>query len=128
MSLNRVELTGGLTRDGNLRYTQGGMAVCEFTVAVNGTRYDPAERRQVVTTVFVTVDVLGWLAERITDGEGLVQGDEVYVLGELDQYERETADGKKDRKTRVRAIRVEVTRRRSAARAPSAGAEDDPWA
>ena len=33
--LNRVVLTGRLTRDAELRYTQGGTSVASFTLAVD---------------------------------------------------------------------------------------------
>lgn len=33
--INRVVLVGRLTRDAELKYTNGGMAICEFAVAVN---------------------------------------------------------------------------------------------
>ena len=35
MGLNRVVLTGRLTKDPDLKYTQSGVAVCNFTVAVD---------------------------------------------------------------------------------------------
>ena len=34
-SFNKVLLMGNLTRKPELRYTPSGMAVCEFTIAVN---------------------------------------------------------------------------------------------
>lgn len=33
--MNKVVLIGRLTKDPDLRYTQSGMAVCQFTLAVN---------------------------------------------------------------------------------------------
>jgi single-stranded DNA-binding protein len=51
--MNRVELVGGLTRPPDLRFTQGGMGICEASLAVNGARYDSEARSQVVTTVYV---------------------------------------------------------------------------
>ena len=38
MSINRVVITGNLTRDPELRRTQAGMAVLGFGVAVNDRR------------------------------------------------------------------------------------------
>src|SRR4029078_4404867 len=35
--INRVILVGRLTKDPDLKYTQGGVAVCRFTLAVNRT-------------------------------------------------------------------------------------------
>ena len=117
MNLNKVEIAGGLTRSPDLRFLPSGMAVCEFTVAVNGARYDSTARQQVVTTTFVAVNAWSSLAEEVVD-MGLVQGDAVYVMGELEQREIEKKDGTKERKTRVTASVVVPTRRRGTSLAP----------
>lgn len=125
--MNRVELVGGLTRDPDCTITQSGTASWFATIAVNGTRYDPQERQQVVKTTFVALSAFGWIAEQLIE-ENYGKGDELHVLGELDQYEVEK-DGQKDRKTRVRPIIVTATRRRQATQ-PSAAApsrQRDPW-
>lgn len=112
--MNRVELRGGLTRDAEIKAVgQHNVLLCEFTVAVNGARYDSAAQAQVVTTTFVTVNAWGEIAEQIADRGGLARGDEVYVLGELDQREVEKRDGTKERKTRVNAFVVTDVRRRN---------------
>ena len=41
MSINRVMLTGNLTRDPDLRVTQTGMPVLSFGIAVNDRRRNP---------------------------------------------------------------------------------------
>jgi single stranded DNA-binding protein len=109
MSLNRVELVGAVTRDPVLAFSERGTAWMELTLAVNGTRYD-GEQQQ-VTTTFVTVSLFGWLAEQVAE-EDLGKGEEVYVLGELSQRERQRKDGSKESKTRVEAKLVWPTRRR----------------
>lgn len=125
MSLNRVEIVGGLTRDPEYRVSQHGTAWLRFTVAVNDTEYDAATRQQTVTTTFVTVLVFGHQADTLV--ETLHQGDEVYVHGKLDQTEVEGKDGgKPERKTRVRAHFVLPTRVRQSAAASASGG-DDPW-
>lgn len=117
--MNRVEIRGGLTRDAEVRFVgQNSTALMEMTVAVNGTRYDHQSQSQVVKTTYVTVQVWGLLAEEVMEGYGLVKGDEVYVVGELDQTEHEKRDGTKDRKTRVVAFDVNVLRARNARRRP----------
>ena len=42
MSINRVIISGNLTRDPELRQTQSGMAVLSFGVAVNDRRKNPS--------------------------------------------------------------------------------------
>lgn len=117
MNINKVEISGGLIRDAELRFLPSGVAVVEFTIATNGARYDSKSREQVVTTQFTTVEAWAWLAEQV--GEmGLVKGEGVYVLGELTQQEREKQDGTKERKTRVRAAMVQPFRRRAANYSP----------
>lgn len=41
MSIDRVAISGNLTRDASLRSTQGGMSVLTFSVAVNDRRKNP---------------------------------------------------------------------------------------
>ncbi len=114
MALNKVELIGGLTRDIHMTYTKKGTAIVELSLAVNGARYDFEARGQVVTTVYVQVQCFGATAERVAETE-IRQGDEVYVLGELDQREVEKRDGTTERKTRVTASVVIPTRIRQQA-------------
>lgn len=125
--MNRVELVGGLVRDPDVGVLPGsGTFTWSATIAVNGTRYSREEGGHVVKTTYVSLSAIGWAAEQFAD-LGLTRGDEVYVLGELDQYERETADGKKERKTRVTPLVLHATRlrqsMRSAAPSPAFGPE-----
>jgi single-strand DNA-binding protein len=108
--VNRVEISGGLTRDPEIRYTNGGFPILEFTVAVSGTRYDSGERKQVVTTSYISCTVVGDRAEEFADSHG--KGDEVLVLGELDQRSFEKRDGSKESKTRVSVMSVHTLRSR----------------
>ena len=112
--MNKVEIAGGLTRDAEYRTVGASQTqLMEMTVAVNGTRFDSEQRQQVVDTVYVAVQVWGYVAQRLTDEHGtLHKGDEVYVVGRLSQQEVEKRDGTKDRKTRVTAMVVSVTRKR----------------
>lgn len=133
MNINKVEIGGGLIRDVEVKFLQSGIAVAEFTIATNGARYDSKERQQIVTTQFTTIEAWGWLAEEVAE-MALLKGEEVYVIGELDQRERTKDDGTKERKTKVRASIVKATRRKpkgwsGVQQAPQAApAADDPWA
>lgn len=105
------------------------------TLAVNGTRYDAQERRQVVTTTFVSVVAFGWKAEQIME-EGFGKGDELFVRGELDQQSWENKEkDKTEHSTKVRIDSYDVVRRAGSRQsAPQSGAvvrpapQDDPWA
>ena len=110
--MNRVEIAGGLTRDAELRFTPGGAAVLNMTVAVNGTRYDGDARQQVVTTSYISVEAWGSLAEESAELD-ITKGTEVHVIGELTQRTTEKSDGSKESKTRVKALVINVVRRRA---------------
>jgi single stranded DNA-binding protein len=107
VNLNRVELVGGLTKDPVVREGRNGGQFVELQLAVNGTRFDPDEGKQVVSTTFVVALLFGPPADLA--GE-LTKGDEVYLLGELGQREVRTKDGETDRKTRVYAAVCYPTR------------------
>ena len=99
MGYNRVILQGNLTKDPERRVTTSGMAVCEFTVAVNGTRKDDAP-------YFGAVVVFGNTAEACSRYLG--KGSQVLVDGKLknDEWEdRQT--GQKRSKTRIIADSVQ---------------------
>jgi single-strand DNA-binding protein len=96
-NLNKVLLMGNLTRDPELRYTQGGMAVTDLPLAINR-RFTRKDGSQVDETVFVDVTVWGRRAEVAC--EFLSKGRPVFVEGrlKLDTWERE---GKKQSKLSV---------------------------
>lgn len=129
MGINRVELVGGLTRDPEFRITPTGTSTWFATVAVNGSRYDSQSGGQVVKTTYVALSAFGWMAEQLYENS-YVKGEELHIVGELDQYEVEK-DGQKDRKTRVTPLVVTPIRRRSEAMQQQRGPQaqkPDPWA
>lgn len=130
--MNRWEGKGGLTRDPEVAFLEGsGICMWKASIAVNGARYDSQTRQQGVTTVYVSLVAFGWLAEQIAE-YNLTRGDEVYVIGELEQREIDK-DGKKERKTGVLVNVLNPTRVRHGARAQTSGQRqaeeppDDPW-
>lgn len=96
-SFNRVILVGNITRDIELRYTQGGTAVCELGLAVNdrvkkGNEY-------VDETTFVDVTLWGRTAE--VANEYLSKGSSVLIEGRLKLDTWQTNEGQKRSKLRV---------------------------
>ena len=94
-NLNRVFLIGNLTRDPELKYTQSGLAVCEFGLAVNRTfKTDGQEREE---TLFVEITVFAKQAE--TANEYLAKGRPVFIEGrlKLDQWEDKTTGQKRSK-------------------------------
>jgi len=96
-SYNRVILMGNITRDIELRYTQGGTAVTELGLAVNDRRKNPAGE-WVDETTFVDVTLWGRTAE--IAGQYLGKGSPVLIEGrlKLDMWEK---DGEKRSKLKV---------------------------
>ena len=79
--INSVNLVGRLTRDAELRYTGGGLAICHFSIAVNRRRKQGEE--WVDEASFFNVTQIGHGAESIQ--KYLVKGKQVGIQGELRQ-------------------------------------------
>lgn len=117
--MNRTEISGGLVRDPELTYMErSGSALCEITLAVNGARYNFEERQQEVTTSYIAVKAWGSLAEDLAEAD-IAKGDELLVVGELEQRTVEKRDKSKESKTHVKALSFAVVRRRGAGASPA---------
>ncbi len=103
-SYNRVILMGNLTRDIELRYTPGGTAVTDVTLAVNDRRRNQTGE-WVEETTFVDVTLWGRTAE--VASEYLSKGSPLFVEGrlKLDQWEQE---GQKRSRLRVVCDRMQL--------------------
>ncbi len=103
-SYNRVILIGNLTRDIELRYTPGGMAITENCVAVNDRRKN-ATGDWIEEATFVDVTLFGRIAEVCS--EYLSKGSPIMVEGrlKLDQWEK---DGQKRSKLYVIGERMQL--------------------
>jgi single-strand DNA-binding protein len=95
--INKVIIIGNLGRDPEVRFTQGGSAVCSLSVAV-GERVKKGEAWEDHTEWFRVV-VFGKTAENA--GQYLQKGRQVYCEGKLRQKEYEDKDGTKKRSTEV---------------------------
>ena len=103
-SFNKVILMGNLTRDlePTPRYTQKGVAVSEFSLAVSRRFRQGEELKDEVC--YIDVVVFGKQAENCT--QYLKKGSGVIVDGRLNQRRWETADGQKRNKHEVVALNV----------------------
>lgn len=99
-SFNRVVLLGNLTRDPQVRYTQGGAAVSEIGLAVNRSWFDKASNQKKEEVTFVDVTLWGRTAE--IAGEYLAKGRPVLIEGrlQLDTWD-DKESGQKRSKLRV---------------------------
>ncbi|MFO0908825.1 MAG: single-stranded DNA-binding protein [Isosphaeraceae bacterium] len=123
-NLNKVFLMGRLTRDPELRYTPGGAAVTDLSVAINrsfSTR-DGDTREE---TVFVDVTV--WDRQAETCCQYLKKGRSIHVEGSLkmDSWE-DKATGEKRSKLKIQADRVQFLDRRDDAPGGGGGYDEAP--
>ena len=92
MSLNKAMIIGNLGRDPEMRYTQNGQAVTQFTVAVNRNYKDASGEWKEETEWF---RVVAWAALAERTAEYLRKGRKVYVEGRLQTRTWEGQDGQK---------------------------------
>lgn len=99
-SFNKVILVGNLTRDPQVRYTPGGMAVSDIGLAVNHTWTDKNSNQRREEVTFVDVTLWGRTAE--IAGEYLAKGRQVLIEGrlQLDQWD-DKESGQKRSKLKV---------------------------
>lgn len=102
-SVNKVILVGNLGRDPEVRYTQGGSPVANFTLATNEVWNDKAGERQ-ERTEWHRIVVWGKQAEIVR--EHLSKGKQVYVEGSLQTRQWDDREGHKRSTTEIKASRV----------------------
>lgn len=96
---NTVTVVGNVTRDPELRFTQGGMAVATFGLAWNRRRQDQEDE-----VSFFDVTCFRQMAENVA--ESVTKGARVVVYGTLQQRSWETQDG--DRRSKVEILADDV--------------------
>ena len=101
--INQVILVGRLTRDAELRYSGGGMAICKFSLAVN--RRKKSGDQWVDDVGFFDVVCFGKAAEAVN--QYLQKGKQVAIQGELRQ-DRWEKDGQKRSKVEIAANNVQL--------------------
>ncbi len=92
-NINRVVLTGNLTRDPELRTTPSGMSVCSLRVACNTRRKDNSTGEWVDKPNYFDVTV--WGAQGENCANYLSKGRPVAVDGRLEWREYQDRDGNK---------------------------------
>ncbi len=104
-SVNKVILLGNLGRDPEVRYTPGGTAVANFTMATTD-RWTDQNGEKKERTEWHRIVVWGKQAEIV--GEYLKKGRQVFIEGSLQTREWTDRDGNKRFTTEVRAQRVQM--------------------
>jgi single-strand DNA-binding protein len=123
--LNRVLLSGRLTREPEKRYAQDGTPVCSFALAFHR-RYRSTEGSWEEHTGYVTVMTYRRLAE--VCAQYLRAGSPVLVEGRLQMREWKTTRGEKRQGLEVRAESVHFLEKATAGAAtpPGSGSDEDP--
>jgi single-strand DNA-binding protein len=111
-SVNKVILVGNLGRDPETRYTTGGEAVTNVSIATTDTWKDKAGEKQ-ERTEWHRVAFFGKLAE--IAGEYLKKGSQVYVEGRLQTRKWQDKEGQEKYTTEVIADRMQMLGSRSGA-------------
>jgi single-strand DNA-binding protein len=116
-NINRVVLTGNLTRDPELRSLPSGMAVCSLRIAVNTRRKGASGDWEDKPNYF---DVTVWGAQGENCARYLSKGRPVAIDGRLEWREWDTPEGNKRQAVDIVADTVQFLGGRDDA-APSSG-------
>lgn len=122
--INRVVITGNLTRDPELRSLASGTAVCSLRVACNGRRKDNATGEWVDDPNFFDVTV--WAGQGENCARFLSKGRPVAIDGRLEWREWQDQEGNNRQAVQIVAESVQFLGSRDdsgPAEAPSAPAE-----
>lgn len=93
MNINRVVLTGNLTRDPELRSTGNGLSICKLRVACNTRRKNGATGDWEEKPNYFNVTIFGRQAESC--GQYLRKGRPIAIDGRLEWSEYDDKDGQK---------------------------------
>ncbi len=106
--INRVVLVGRLTRDAELKYTSGGMAIADISLASNRSRKQGDQ--WVDEANFFDISLFGRRAEALA--QYLSKGTQIAVEGQLRQ-DRWEQDGMKRSKVTIAASDIQLLGSRS---------------
>lgn len=99
--INRVVLVGRLTKDPDLKYTQGGLPVARFTVAVNRTHKTENNEREADF-----ISCVAWRKQAENLANFMKKGNLIGVEGRIQTGSYEGQDGKKVYTTEIVADAV----------------------
>lgn len=129
-----IHLAGNLTRDPELRFTQGGVAICSAAIAINR-RVKKDDQWVDGPTSFINLNIWRELGENFA--ASAKKGDRVLVTGQLEVRSYETDNGETKRSTEMQVedialsvkwatVVAERTRRSDSTSHSSAPAFDSP--
>ena len=120
IDMNIYGFTGRLGRDCETKFTQGGMAICNFTVAVD---YGYGDNKG---TNWLRCSLFGKRAEGKLP-QYLVKGAQVAISGELKVREYDDKDGNKRTSVEVSVDKLDLIGGQSSSNESSNSKSDDPF-
>lgn len=90
MSVNKAILMGRLGKDPELKFTPGGTAVCNFSIATSR-RWKGQDGQKQEATTWHNIVAWGKTAEAIK--EYFVKGQEIHIIGRIENRSYEAKDG-----------------------------------
>lgn len=126
--LPNIVIDGRLVADPELRFTQGGKAVCSLRVAASDSKKDDNGNWNTTEQIFIGVSL--WEAEGEAAAEAFRKGDQVLVTGRIYEREYEASNGEKRKSLELKfpTVARKVTAPRSERANAPAPASNDPWA
>ena len=103
-AVNKAIILGNLGKDPEVRFTQSGRAVANFTVATTDTWFDQENGRQERTDWH---NIVVWGKQAETCGQYLSKGRQVYIEGRIQTRSYDDRDGNKRYVTEIVAQRVQ---------------------
>lgn len=103
--INTLTIIGNISKDAELRFTQGGMAVTGVNVAVNN-KYTNGAGEKVEKVTWVTVTLWGKFAEAMH--KYLTKGTQIYVEGEASVSAYAKQDGTPGASLELRANNLKL--------------------
>lgn len=103
--LNQVTIIGRLTRDGEMKYSQGGMALLNFAIACNRSVKDPMSGEYKDEASFFDCVAFGKSAESVA--QYMMTGKQIGITGELVQ-DRWEKDGQKHSRVKINVNSIQL--------------------
>lgn len=123
--LNKLMAIGNVGKEPEIRYTQSGAAVCNFSIAVNRRWTSPDNE---VHDEVEWINVVAWNKLAEVCGQLVTKGRKVYVEGRLQTRSWEGQDGVKKYRTEVIAQTMLLLDAKPQGQAVAAGSGDAGWA
>ena len=103
-SVNKASIVGNLGKDPEVRYTQSGAPVCNFSVATTETWFDQENQKQERTDWH---NIVVWGKQAEACGKYLAKGRACYIEGRIQTRNYDAQDGTKRYVTEIVAQRVQ---------------------